>query len=90
MRVAVPATRALQHAGMFGNKDAKQSRLERLAATVREASAGISQAELARTTGVTRSTITKDMGVIEEATGELFYEEDGRLFWFSRKGGRRA
>lgn len=67
---------------MFGNKDKKQSRLEKIAAIVRNAVNGISPAELARKTGVTRATIGKDLGVVERATGSLFYEDDGFIYPF--------
>ncbi len=67
---------------MFGNKDKKQSRLEKIAALVRNATAGISQADLARKVGVTRATISKDMGIVEKMTGSLFYEDDGFVYPF--------
>ena len=69
---------------MFGKKDAKQSRLEKIADAVRNAIGGITQAELARKANVTRSTLTKDMGIIERATNTLFYEDEGRLYWFDK------
>ena len=74
---------------MFGKKDAKQSRLEKIADAVRNAIGGITQAELARKANVTRSTLTKDMGIIEQATNTLFYEDKGRLHWFDENDGRK-
>ncbi|MCB8922203.1 MAG: HTH domain-containing protein [Ardenticatenaceae bacterium] len=50
---------------------------------VHRAKDGISQAELARQLKVSRSTITKDMGIVEEETGAQFWEDDdGRLHWY--------
>ena len=71
---------------MFGNKRDKRERLERIAESVRNAENGRQKVDLARELGVSRSTITKDMGIVEKVTGALFYEdEDERIFWFGRK-----
>ncbi len=69
---------------MFGSKRDRQIRLEKIAETICNSN-GISQAELAHQLKVARSTITKDIGVVEEKTGHLFYEMDNKLFWFGSK-----
>ena len=68
---------------VFGNKHNKIDRLHNISRIVKESSDnGISQAELARRAGVSRSTINKDLAVIQEKTGALLAEDDnGRLFW---------
>ncbi len=67
---------------MFGNKHEKQERLFSISRLVRGAKNGISQADLARELGVSRSTITKDLGIVEQATNSRFWEDDnGRLHW---------
>ncbi|MCA9943103.1 MAG: helix-turn-helix transcriptional regulator [Ardenticatenaceae bacterium] len=67
---------------MFGNKNKKQDRLFSIGRLVHRAEEGISQAELARQLGVSRSTLTKDMGIVERETGVRFWEDDnGRLHW---------
>lgn len=42
---------------MYGNKDEKRKRLEKIAAVVARAPAGVTQAALARVMGVSRATI---------------------------------
>lgn len=67
---------------MFGNKNEKQERLFSIGRLVHRATGGISQAELARHLGVSRATLTKDMGIVERETGVRFWEDDnGRLHW---------
>lgn len=69
---------------MFGKKDEKDNRLQELGQKVQQAD-GITQAELARELGVSRSTINKDLAVIQERTGLLFWEDDeGGLHWFGK------
>ena len=59
-----------------------QDRLFSIGRLVHRAEEGISQAELARQLGVSRSTLTKDMGIVERETGVRFWEDDnGRLHW---------
>lgn len=68
---------------MFGNKKNKQARLFSISNLVRKAEEGVSQAELARQLGVSRSTITKDLGIAERETGARFWQDDDdRLYWF--------
>ncbi len=65
---------------MFGNKQNKQDRLWRIVNIVRSSN-GVTKAELASQLGVMRSTITKDMAVVETATGCRFWEDDhGRIY----------
>lgn len=67
---------------MFGNKDEKRNRLQQMAALVQKAG-GISQADLARKLGVARGTVNKDLAIVQDETGALFWEdEDGRLYPF--------
>ena len=68
---------------VFGNKKGKQERLFSIGRLVRGAGSGISPAELARKLNVSRSTITKDLGIVERETDARFWEDDdGRLHWF--------
>lgn len=67
---------------MFGDKGKKQGRLAKISALVRAARGGLTQAELARMVGVNRSTINKDLSIIQAQTGALLSEDDnGRIFW---------
>jgi len=68
---------------VFGNKNRKRTRLWLIGKLLRQsAQDGITQAELARRVGVSRSTINKDLSIIQERTGILPAEdEDGRLYW---------
>ncbi len=68
---------------MFGKKENKLGRLFKIARILKEAKEGISQADLAREAGTTRSTLFKDLAIIQEKTGALVSEDDdGRLHWF--------
>lgn len=65
---------------MFGRKDKKLERLQQIGRIVGQEREGITQAELARRLGVSRSTILKDLAIIEEHTAVLLAEDDrGRL-----------
>ena len=67
---------------MFGNKQNKMSRLFNIGRILKEAEGGVTQAELARQMGVSRSTINKDLTIIQKEAGILPAEDDnGRLFW---------
>lgn len=71
---------------MFGSKRKKRDRLATIGDLVRESRDGLTQAELARELGVDRSTINKDLAVIQERSGILLAEDDdGRIFWVSRR-----
>lgn len=71
---------------MFGNKRNKRDRLATIGDLVRGARDGLTQAELARLVGVNRSTINKDLAIIQERSGILLAEDDdGRLFWAGRQ-----
>jgi predicted DNA-binding transcriptional regulator YafY len=68
---------------MFGNKDKKMNRLLRIGQILKRSDEGLTQAELARKANTTRSTLNKDLAVIQKKTGVLVSEdEDGRLYWF--------
>ena len=72
---------------MFGNKGKKIQRLLDIGRRVRQADGnGLSQADLAHDLDVSRGTINKDLGVIEEKTGIMLSQDDnGRLHWFGRR-----
>jgi DeoR/GlpR family transcriptional regulator of sugar metabolism len=68
---------------MFGNKREKQERLQRIGTVLKQENSGISQSELAQLLGVARSTILKDLAILQEKAGILAAEdENGRLYWF--------
>jgi predicted DNA-binding transcriptional regulator YafY len=68
---------------MFGNKDKKMNRLLRIGQILKRSDEGLTQAELARKANTTRSTLNKDLTIIQEKTGILVSEDDdGRLYWF--------
>jgi DNA-binding IclR family transcriptional regulator len=69
---------------MFGNKQAKRARLERMADAVGQ-QPGISQSELARQLGVPRSTVKRDLPTLEQAGILLAEDERGRLALFRRR-----
>ncbi len=88
--VAVPATRRLYTVGkttveatMFGNKQAKQDRLQQMANVI-EQHPGISQSELAQQLGVPRSTVKRDLPTLEQHGILLFEDERGWLALFRR------
>lgn len=65
---------------MFGKKDDKIERLLQIGRIIRD-ERGITQADLARRLKVSRSTINKDLSIIQERTGILLAEdENGRLY----------
>ena len=66
---------------MYGNKDEKQARLEKIVALVAKASEGITQAALARLLRVTRATIHKDLVALEDQGIRLAEDKAGRLIW---------
>lgn len=65
---------------MFGNKDEKRSRLEQIVELVAKSSSGITQAALARTLGVGRSTINKDLVTLHQRGVRLAEDSKGRLY----------
>lgn len=68
---------------MFGNKENKLGRLFKIVQVLKESDEGISQADLAREAGTSRSTLFKDLAILQEKTGALVAEDDdGRLSWF--------
>jgi predicted DNA-binding transcriptional regulator YafY len=64
---------------MFGKKDEKQNRLERMVEIIAKAPGGITQAALARLLGVGRSTVNKDLGALEKRGVRLSEDHRGRL-----------
>ena len=90
INVAVPATRRLYTVGkttveatMFGNKQAKQERLQQMADVI-EQHPWISQSELARQLGVPRSTVKRDLPTLEQA-GILLTEDERGCLAFVRR-----
>ena len=69
---------------MFGNKQARQARLEQMAEAI-EQQPGISQSELARQLGVPRSTVKRDLPTLEQAGVLLAEDERGLLSLFGRR-----
>lgn len=65
---------------MFGNKDEKRSRLEQMVVLVAKSTGGMTQAALARALGVTRSTVNKDLQILEKRGVRLSQDRRGRLF----------
>ena len=89
--VAVLATGHLYTVGkttvevtMFGNKQAKQARLEQMAKAI-EQHPDITQAELAREMGMPRSTVKRDLPAMEKAGILLAEDARGRLKLFGRR-----
>lgn len=66
---------------MFGSKDKKQERLEKIAVLVARSVGGITQAALAKALGVTRATIYRDLVVLEQKGIRLAEDDAGRLSW---------
>lgn len=60
---------------MFGSKQEKRDRLQRIVEVLRQHPQGLSQAELARSLNVPRSTIMRDLPLLEECG--IFLQEDG-------------
>ena len=69
---------------MFGDKRAKQARLEQMAEAI-EQHPGISQSDLARQLGIPRSTVKRDLPMLEQAGILLAEDEQGLLSLFGRK-----
>ncbi len=66
---------------MFGSKQDKADRLAQIVEILQRVPQGISQAELASLLGVPRSTIARDLPVLEER-GILLQEDEGKLTIF--------
>ncbi len=74
---------------MFGNKADKRDRLQHMTQII-QASAGMTQAELARQLQVTRATVHKDLVALENRGVLLAEEEDsGQLTFFGFRRGSR-
>ena len=69
---------------MYGSKDDKRKRLEKVAALVALASEGVTQAALARALGVAASTILDDLAALERLGILLAEDAEGRLTLFRR------
>lgn len=70
---------------MFGNKQAKQKRLEQMADVIEHNPEGISQSELARQVGVPRCTVKRDLPAMEDAGILLAEDRRGWLSLFRRR-----
>ncbi len=67
---------------MFGSKQSKQQRLERYAELL--AKEPLTAAELAYRLGVPRSTVIRDLPLLEERGLLLTEDQEGRLHLFQR------
>ena len=68
---------------MFGNKRKKEERLQCIGDLLKQEKSGLTQTELARRLGVSRSTVLKDLAILQEKAGILTSEDQhGRLYWF--------
>ncbi len=66
---------------MFGSKQDKVDRLVQIVEILQRVPQGVSQAQLASLLGVPRSTIARDLPVLEEC-GILLQEDEGKLTIF--------
>lgn len=66
---------------MFGSKQGKQERLAKIVEVLRQYPDGLSQAALAQHLHVPRSTIARDLPLLEER-GVFLQEHDGKLSLF--------
>ncbi len=66
---------------MFGSKQDKIDRLAQIVEILQRSPLGVSQAELASLLGVPRSTITRDLPILEER-GFLLQEDEGKVSIF--------
>ena len=69
---------------MFGNKQAKQERLEQMTKTI-EQNPQITQSQLAHRLGVSRATVHRDLPTLEEKGVLLSEDDQGRLSLFRRR-----
>ena len=69
---------------MFGDKHAKQERLEQMARVIQQ-HPNITQAELARRMSMPRSTVKRDLPALEKAGILLAEDRRGRLALFGRR-----
>jgi DeoR/GlpR family transcriptional regulator of sugar metabolism len=67
---------------MFGSKQGKEERLERIATLLEQEE--LTPAQIARKIGVHRSTISEDLVDLENR-GEYLQEDEGKLSIFRRK-----
>jgi predicted DNA-binding transcriptional regulator YafY len=65
---------------MFGNKNEKQGRLERMVEIIAKSPQGITQAALAHLLGVGRSTVNKDLVALHQRGVRLAEDKQGRLY----------
>ena len=70
---------------MFGNKQARQERLEQMAKVISQHPEGISQSELARQLDMPRSTVKRDLPAMEKVGILLAEDAHGRLALFGRR-----
>jgi DeoR/GlpR family transcriptional regulator of sugar metabolism len=64
---------------MYGDKQEKQKRLQKILAVIARSGGTLSQAALARIVGVSRSTINKDLIALHERGVMLAEDETGHL-----------
>lgn len=67
---------------MFGSKQQKQDRLQRIVEVLRQYPQGLSQAELARSLNVPRSTVMRDLPLLEDR-GILLQEDADKISIFA-------
>lgn len=68
---------------MFGNKEDKVKRLERIIKVLQQHPEGLSQSEIAAHIGVPSSTVARDLPMLEEH-GILLQEDQGKLSYFAQ------
>lgn len=64
---------------MYGDKREKRARLEKLEELLAASAQGVRQAALARTLGVARSTVRRDLADLEGLGVLLAEDRDGRI-----------
>ncbi len=69
---------------MFGSKRGRTNRLEQIVNLLEQNPMGLSQSEIARTMGVERSTISRDLGALEKRGVRLVQDERARVTLFDR------
>lgn len=73
---------------MFGTKQGKEERLERMVELIAQHPGGLSQSEIARRLRVERSTVYRDLAVLEARGVLLAEDQQGHVSFFRRLFGR--